>query len=143
MKITRTEKIVMIVTGGMLLAVLCFFAGRLSSPGAVIVAAAEPDPTYTISQLETAAPLEEKSDAADISNYDSNSADASESGSVNLNTADQDALETLDGIGEVLAQRIIDYRNENGVFTAVEELTNVEGIGEKIYEKIKNNIYVE
>ena len=53
---------------------------------------------------------------------------------VNLNTADEAALRTLDGIGEVLAQRILDYRAEHGPFQSVDELTNVKGIGSGILE---------
>ena len=48
---------------------------------------------------------------------------------VNINTADAAELAQLPGIGEVLAQRIVGYRRLNGDFTAVEQLTNVEGIG--------------
>ena len=55
---------------------------------------------------------------------------------VNINTADLNTLMTLPGIGEVLAQRIIDYRQTNGEFQALEELTNVDGIGTKRLEAI-------
>ena len=48
---------------------------------------------------------------------------------ININTADIDKLQEIPGIGAVLAQRIIDFRNENGPFQTVTELTRVEGIG--------------
>ena len=56
---------------------------------------------------------------------------------VNINTASQKELDALPGIGEVLAQRIIDYRSANGPFSTVDELTKVKGIGEKTLEKLK------
>ena len=55
---------------------------------------------------------------------------------VNLNTAETLLLEALPGIGEVLAQRIIDYRSENGPFQQIDDLTNVDGIGPATFEKV-------
>lgn len=55
---------------------------------------------------------------------------------VNINTADVQLLSSLPGIGAVLAQRIVDYRSENGPFTSVDELKNVEGIGDGKLEAI-------
>lgn len=62
------------------------------------------------------------------------------SGKVNINTADLYTLMSLEGIGETYAQRIIDYRNANGPFTDISDITNVEGIGTKRYEEIKDFI---
>ena len=55
---------------------------------------------------------------------------------VNINTADKEALMALPGIGEVLAQRILDHRSSNGPFEAVTELMDVEGIGEQRLETL-------
>ena len=56
---------------------------------------------------------------------------------MNINTASKKELDALPGIGETLAQRIIDYRSANGPFSTVDELTKVKGIGEKTLEKLK------
>ena len=61
---------------------------------------------------------------------------------LNINTASADALCELPGIGPITAQRIIDYRNENGFFTDILQLKNVEGIGEKIFSEIRDLITV-
>lgn len=58
-------------------------------------------------------------------------------GLVNINTATQNELMSLNGIGEVKAQAIITYRNEQGGFKSIEEIMQISGIGEKTFEKIK------
>lgn len=64
------------------------------------------------------------------------------SGKVNLNTADKDQLLTLPGIGDTRAEAILAYRAANGNFASIEEIMNVEGIKEKMYEKLKDYIEV-
>lgn len=61
-------------------------------------------------------------------------------GPVNLNTADAAGLQTLPGIGESRAAEILSYREKHGGFQSVEEIMQVPGIKESIYEKIKDKI---
>ncbi|NMB40713.1 MAG: hypothetical protein GX996_02105 [Firmicutes bacterium] len=61
---------------------------------------------------------------------------------ININRANKAQLETLPGIGSVKAQNIINYRESNGFFQSVEDLTKVNGIGEKTLEQIKELITV-
>lgn len=61
---------------------------------------------------------------------------------ININTADTAELAQLPGIGEVLAQRIVEYRRAHGSFTAVEQLTDVAGIGEGKLDAILDQITI-
>ena len=61
---------------------------------------------------------------------------------VNINTATQTELETLPGIGPSIALKIINYRNENGKFSSIDEIKNVSGIGDSKFENIKKYITV-
>lgn len=65
-----------------------------------------------------------------------------DSGKVNINTAVKEELMTLTGIGEVKADSIIRYRQEQGSFKKPEDLKNVEGIKDGLYEKVKDQITV-
>ena len=61
---------------------------------------------------------------------------------ININTATVQELQLLPGIGEALAQRIVDYRETNSNFKTIEELMNVSGIGEKKFDSVKEFITV-
>jgi len=71
---------------------------------------------------------------------DSNDYGSSTAGPVNINTANLKELESLPGIGPVIANNIIEYRESNGSFKKKEELKNVSGIGEKKYEEIEKYV---
>jgi len=59
---------------------------------------------------------------------------------ININKAGLGELDTLPGIGPAIAERIIEYRNKNGGFMNIAEIKLVSGIGEKLFEKIKDKI---
>ncbi len=61
---------------------------------------------------------------------------------ININTAPASELESLPRVGPKVAQRIVDFRTKNGSFKKVEEIMKVQGIGEKIFEQIKDLITV-
>ena len=61
---------------------------------------------------------------------------------VDINTADKETLMSLIGIGEAFAERIVEYREENGGFKAVQELTNIRGIGQTLVEKNRDVLTV-
>ncbi len=70
-----------------------------------------------------------------LSHYDSE-------GRLNLNLATSEELEKLPGIGPVIAQRVLEYRNAKGSFQSVEQLKEIQGIGDKKYLRIKDLLYV-
>jgi len=70
------------------------------------------------------------------------SSSAQPTGKVNINTATAEELDTLPGIGPAIAQRIIEYRQTNGPFQSIEEIKNVSGIGDKLFERLKALITV-
>lgn len=61
---------------------------------------------------------------------------------ININTASIAELDTLPGIGPTTAQKIIDYRDQNGPFVSIEDIVNVSGIGPASYERLKDLITV-
>jgi competence protein ComEA len=71
------------------------------------------------------------------------SSSVSTSAKININTANANLLQTLPGIGPVLSERIIEYRNQNGLFGMIDDIKDVSGIAEKKYEGIKDLICVQ
>lgn len=80
-----------------------------------------------------------KTDTTNSSKKESKSSDSIDK-KININTASLDILQTLTGIGESKARAIIEYRSENGNFKSIEDITKVRGIGQAVFEKIKNHI---
>jgi len=62
---------------------------------------------------------------------------------ININKATVEELMTIPGIGQTKAQSIVDYRNENGKFKSVDELTNITGIGAKTLEKLRDKVDIK
>ena len=69
-------------------------------------------------------------------------ASADAGGLVNINTADEKALDTLPGVGPATAQKIIEYRETEGAFQSPEDIMKVRGIGKAKYEKMKDKITI-
>lgn len=74
--------------------------------------------------------------------FNSDSKNETENNKVNINTSTKEMLTSLSGIGDAKAQNIIDYRNENGLFKSIDDLKNVTGISEKLFEQIKEFITI-
>lgn len=88
-------------------------------------------------------PYEGEQAAADSSSVNGNTANSESSGKVNINKASKEELMTLSGIGESKANLIINYREENGAFSKIEDLMKIEGIKEGVFNKIKDDISVK
>lgn len=105
-------------------------------------------PGAVLSSLNLAAPLVDGTQV--LVPKESQSAPTTETGTgtsgatglVNVNSATNAELETLPGIGEVIAQAIVDHRTENGPFTSVEQLVDVSGIGDATLEDIRELVTV-
>lgn len=63
-------------------------------------------------------------------------------GKININTADATALDSLPGIGPIYAKRIVDYRESKGAFKSIDDIKNVQGIGDKTFLKFRDKISI-
>lgn len=76
-------------------------------------------------------------------NNNTNQAEVLKTSQININTATIEELDKLPGVGEATANKIVNHRNDNGEFKSVEEIKNVNGIGDKKFEEMKDLICVE
>lgn len=106
-----------------------FFLGRNTQKGAITLSV-PPEVTAPRTAIEETVSTAQESTEISVS-YP-----------IDLNTATMGELMRLPGIGEIYAQRILDYRSAHGNFTRVEDLLNVEGIGEKRLEAILDLVTV-
>lgn len=83
------------------------------------------------------------SDAVTLQSSEMSGSESDQNNLLNINTATLDEIsENLPGIGDVIAERIVDYREANGDFQSIEDIMNVSGIGEKIFENLKDKICI-
>lgn len=76
-------------------------------------------------------------------NDNTNQNEALKTSQININTATIEELDKLPGVGEATANKIVSHRNDNGEFKSIEEIKNVNGIGDKKFEAMKELICVE
>ena len=103
---------------------------------AVVCLAAIPAAAQQAAPEKTAKPAQAENPAKPVAANPAKPAGAA-TPLVNINTATQAQLESLPGLGPKVAERILEYRQKNGVFKKVEDLMNVKGIGEKSFLKLK------
>ena len=114
-----------------------YIGGAVANPG--IYSLREDD---TMLALLLDAGIEPNADLSHIELYIPREGEAELPQKIDINRAEPWLLEALPGIGEVLAQRIADYRSENGPFRIIEDLLKVSGIGPATFENIKDFITV-
>jgi competence protein ComEA len=114
-----------------------YIGGAVASPG--IYPWQEED---TLQTLLSGVGVEPGADLSRIEIYVPREGEEQSPQKIDINRADSWLLEALPGIGEVLAQRIVDYRSQNGLFRTIEDLLKVSGIGEATLEKIRDYIAV-
>ncbi|MCK5123611.1 MAG: ComEA family DNA-binding protein [Dehalococcoidia bacterium] len=114
-----------------------YIDGAVANPG--IYPLKEGD---TLQTLLSDAAVEPDADLSHIELYIPREGEDQSPQKIDINRAEPWLLEALPGIGEVLAQRIVDYRSENGPFRRIEDLLQVSGVGEATFENIKDFIAV-
>jgi len=114
-----------------------YIGGAVANPGIYPLREAD-----TMLALLLDAGVETDADLSHIELYVPQEGEDQSPQKIDINRAEPWLLEALPGIGEVIAQRIADYRSENGPFKRIEDLLKVSGIGEATFENIKDFITV-
>lgn len=91
-------------------------------------------------QVSSKTPVNNSNEQVNDTNSNIPSNNNSSSNLININTATKEDLDTLPGIGPATAQKIIDYRQEHGNFSSIEDIKNVKGIGEAKFSKMQDKI---
>lgn len=86
--------------------------------------------------------VDKKLDNENVQQQNGEQVKISENAKININTANKEELKTIPGVGDVTAQKIMDYREQNGGFSSVEDLKNIDRIGDKTLEKIRDKVDV-
>ena len=155
LKLSRIEKVLISLTCAICAVLMCYYAASIKSvrPFAIITErSGEPVQLMAEEARSPALPSRPSSIPAAESSSRPSSGPASgeaeligdngEGGLVNINTATSDQLMTLPGIGQVMAARIIQYREENGDFKSAADITKVSGIGDKTFAAVAELITV-
>jgi len=114
-----------------------YVGGAITNPG--IYTLRECD---TLQKLLSDAGIEPDADLSHMELYIPREGEEQSPQKIDINRAESWLLEALPGIGEVMAQRIVDYRSENDLFSRIEDLLKVSGIGPATFEGIKDYITV-
>jgi comEA protein len=129
MKLKKAEVAVLVITLAAVMFTGGFMLGRSNVSGDVVFS----------DGLDLSQPAEEQTqDSENVQQTDEQIPEK-----ININTADADTLTQLPGIGDVIAQRIIDYRTANGDFKDISDIMDVSGIGPSVYNDIKDIIVLE
>jgi competence protein ComEA len=114
-----------------------YVSGAVASPGIYALRGGD-----TLQTILSYAGIEPDADLDHIEVYVASQNDEESPQKIDINRAEPWLLEALPGIGAVTAQRIVDYRSQNGPFRTIEELLQVSGIGQATFQKIKDCVTV-
>ena len=138
--VERFAKLVKIGTGVIVAAAATVFFCRSCVPLKDSAELNSVSNALTADTQRAASSFSESSSSPSTPNASNSSVEPSKAALININTATSEELQALSGIGEAKAAAIIAYREEHGAFNNISEIMNVSGIGEKIFENIRDSI---